>query len=276
MITKEEYEKIQSIVFGRTIKRTGGRKYFRFKGPLYCAECGASITAENKRKKQKNGNIHDYVYYHCTKRKDVNCSQGGIEEKKLEEQIKKNIEKINIPSEFHLWAIKWLRKSIKEDSFEEEKLTKKYERDYIQCEKEIDGLIGMRARNEIDKESYVKRMNFLKEEKIRLYDLINNNDNELEERIKKAEKMFTFAKDALEVFESNDPEKQKQILLGLGSNLTLKNKELFVLEEETLFSMERVASEVQVIHKNVRTSKNGLNNDKLEELYENSSNLLRG
>ncbi len=276
MITKEEYEKIQTMIFNKKTRGPSGEKEFRFRGPLRCAECGASVTAEYKIKKQKNGNVHCYIYYHCTKRRKAKCSQKGIEEKELEKQIRQKVEKINIPPEFHSWAIKWLRKSIKEDSHEEEKLTRRYGKEYKQCEEEIDGLIGMRARNEIDKESYLRRMNFLEEEKIRLYDLINEREDNTEKRLEKAEEFFTFAKDALEVFNKRDPQKQKEILIGLGSNLLLKDKELTLLEEETLFSMERLAFEVQAIHKNVRTPKNGLNKAKIEELYEKSPNLLRG
>lgn len=37
-------------------------------GLISCASCGMMITAENKTKRQKNGNVHHYVYYRCTKK----------------------------------------------------------------------------------------------------------------------------------------------------------------------------------------------------------------
>ncbi len=274
MITEGEYEKIQSMIFNKDNKSPLEKKDFRFRGPLYCAECGASVTAEYKTKKQKNGNVHHYIYYHCTKRKRIACSQKGIEEKELEKQIRKRLEKINTPPEFHLWAIKWLRKMIKEDFSEEEKLLRRYKKEYEECKEEIDGIIGMRARNEIDRENYQRRKDFLEKEKARLYGLINNKNDKVEEKLKKAEKLFTFSRDALETFNKKDPQKQKEMMIGLGSNLTIKDKEFTILEEEILFGMERVSSEVKNIHENVRTAKNGLDIGKLEELYDNSSNLL--
>src|SRR3989344_5143988 len=39
-----------------------------FCGLISCASCGMMITAENKTKRQKNGNVHHYVYYRCTKK----------------------------------------------------------------------------------------------------------------------------------------------------------------------------------------------------------------
>ena len=40
---------------------------------LKCGNCGALLTAEKKIKRQRNGNIHYYVYYDCSKKKDENC-----------------------------------------------------------------------------------------------------------------------------------------------------------------------------------------------------------
>src|SRR3972149_5792648 len=39
-----------------------------FCGLISCASCGMMITGEYKVKKQKNGNVHEYIYYHCTKK----------------------------------------------------------------------------------------------------------------------------------------------------------------------------------------------------------------
>ena len=49
-------------------------------GLLKCGECGCGITAEAITKKQKNGNIHRYIYYRCTKKKAV--ALNPISEKK--------------------------------------------------------------------------------------------------------------------------------------------------------------------------------------------------
>ena len=38
-------------------------------------------------KHQKNGNSHRYVYYGCTKKRDINCQCGYIKEEEIIEQI---------------------------------------------------------------------------------------------------------------------------------------------------------------------------------------------
>jgi hypothetical protein len=54
---------------------------------MKCGLCGSGITADEKFKKQKNGNIHRYVYYGCTKFNDKNCKCGYINEGVLIDQF---------------------------------------------------------------------------------------------------------------------------------------------------------------------------------------------
>ena len=47
-----------------------------FCGLISCASCGMIQLAEYKVKRQKNGNVHEYIYYHCTKKnKSVKCEE---------------------------------------------------------------------------------------------------------------------------------------------------------------------------------------------------------
>jgi len=55
-----------------------------------------SAGADEKFKKQKNGNIHRYVYYCCTKHNDKNCKSGYMREENLVEQLIILMDKIDI------------------------------------------------------------------------------------------------------------------------------------------------------------------------------------
>ncbi|MEI7513624.1 MAG: recombinase family protein, partial [bacterium] len=69
---------------------------------ISCAECGMMITGEYKIKKQKNGNVHYYTYYHCTKKnKLVKCSQPCIRQEELNRQLSSLIKKVSLPKD---WA----------------------------------------------------------------------------------------------------------------------------------------------------------------------------
>ncbi len=73
-----------------------------FCGLISCASCGMMITAENKTKRQKNGNVHHYVYYRCTKkRKDFKCNELSLRSEEVDEQLSSLIQKVSLPKD---WA----------------------------------------------------------------------------------------------------------------------------------------------------------------------------
>jgi hypothetical protein len=78
----------------------GPANTFAFTRLIRCGECGASITAEEKEKHQKNGNVHFYTYYRCSKRIVPTCSQKPIRDSELELQIKDALDKITIRRNF--------------------------------------------------------------------------------------------------------------------------------------------------------------------------------
>ncbi len=71
-------------------------KEFAFTRMITCGLCGSGITADEKFKKQKNGNIHRYCYYGCTKARDKNCKSGYINEDELIGQFVSLIDTIDL------------------------------------------------------------------------------------------------------------------------------------------------------------------------------------
>jgi len=54
---------------------------------ITCGLCGSGVSADEKFKRQQNGNEHRYVYYGCTKFNDKKCPCGYIREEDLIEQL---------------------------------------------------------------------------------------------------------------------------------------------------------------------------------------------
>ena len=156
MITRDEYERIQ-IITGRKNAPRQKRHEIIYRGPMKCGECGAMITAEEKVKRQKNGNIHNYTYYHCTKRIDPNCSQKCIEEKELEKQIAIELGKIEIPADFTQWALTRLKEQNTKEIDDREKIYGSQRRGYDASVRKIDNLIDMRANQEITEDEFKDR-----------------------------------------------------------------------------------------------------------------------
>ncbi|MCP4481331.1 MAG: hypothetical protein GY817_00685 [bacterium] len=247
MITKKEYDLAQAIIAGKN-KPKGKDREFAFRGVLRCGECGAMITAEYKTKKQKNGNIHHYTYYRCTKRINPKCTQKTIREEKLEKQIVDVLDNITIPQEFHNWAIKYLKEEHEEEQESRNKIIISYQKALKACTNKIDTLFNMRLNEEIEAEEYSYQKNKLKEEKSKYEELLNDTNNRVFTWIDEAEKLLEFAEKAKERFENGDLKTKGKILSLLGSNLLLKNKVLSIKLNPVFEMLKKVAPEVRDLH----------------------------
>ena len=109
LISKALFDQVQEKIKVQNTRESGMQsKEFAFTKLMTCGLCGSGITADEKYKKQKNGNVHRYVYYGCTKHNDKNCKCGYINEDDLVEQLTEMMDKI----EFNEIG---MRKKIKEE-----------------------------------------------------------------------------------------------------------------------------------------------------------------
>lgn len=274
MITREEFDQIRIRLGDKAVSRPKTRD-FAFRGPIRCGECGAMITAETKTKKQKNGNVHIYNYYHCTKRKIKTCSQKGVEEKVLEQQISEILSRIEIPEEFYKWAMEVLREQNVRESISREQILKNQRGEYDALLKKIDSLIDMRAGGEIGEVIFKQKMKLLENEKATLEELLRSTEERASEWVEIADKHFKFAENAKKSFEEGDTEIKKSVLVALGSNLTLKDKKLNAVLPQPLILIEECSKEVRELHARLEPLKNGLDYEDLKENYSSSPIMLR-
>ncbi len=107
IIAKKIFDKVQEVLKqrGRPHQKTKNEPQ-PYCGLLRCGSCGMMITGEYRVKKQKNGNIHEYVYYHCTKKnKSIKCPEPCIRQEELDKQISSLLQKFSLRSD---WAEKLL------------------------------------------------------------------------------------------------------------------------------------------------------------------------
>src|SRR3989344_2107844 len=100
IIEKRLFDKVQKVMIERGHPQKAVIEPKPLCGLLRCGTCGMMITGEDKVKKQcKNGNIHRYVYYHCTKKsKTIKCAEPCIREEALAEQLSDMLSRYAMPS----------------------------------------------------------------------------------------------------------------------------------------------------------------------------------
>lgn len=94
LITQELFEKAQAQLTRDQIVREN--KEFAFTKLFICGLCGSGISAEEKFKKQLNGNVHRYIYYGCARSRDRNCKNKYIREEELITELLKIIDEVDI------------------------------------------------------------------------------------------------------------------------------------------------------------------------------------
>lgn len=273
MITKAEYDRVQAIL-GSDGKPRPQTHTFAFTGMIRCEECGCLITAEDKVKRQKNGNVHNYTYYHCTKRKGA-CSQKTIRDNELEDHIREELDTIHIPQEFREWAMEVIQEENKKEFTDQKAIISNHQKAYNACLEEYDGLVTMRAKDQIDEATFLRKKGVLDQEKDRLNVLIKESDKNVDDWLEKAEQLFGFAATARFRFNSGGLNDKKEVLAYLGSNLLLKDRKLRITKKNELLAVEKMAKEEKAIRARLEPLGFASDKAKLREEYALSPTMLR-
>lgn len=95
IITKELFDSAQQqLQLNRKVRN--GNKEFAFTKLMSCGLCGSGISAEEKYKNLKDGTVAKYIYYGCTRFKNIDCKGGYTEEKILIAQLLELMDKIDL------------------------------------------------------------------------------------------------------------------------------------------------------------------------------------
>jgi len=231
MITEDQYNKIQRFL-GKPSQPRPHTKNFAFTGLMKCGACGCAITAEEKFKYQQNGNIHRYVYYRCTRKRDKHCPEKAVELKEFNAQIDAVIQKITISEKFKDWAIKYLYFLRKEEAANYKTLFEDKQKQLATIIQQLDALMFKYASPEnrdgeyINAQEYSRMKSALLKEKSKLEDDLNVQGKEKEEWLEMSERTFNFARYAGIWFAKGDDDMRRAIFACLGSSLVLSDQKI--------------------------------------------------
>ncbi len=259
MITEEDFDIVQRLL-GRKGRPRSKTHRFAFTGLMRCGNCGAMITAEEKIKHQKNGNIHHYVYYRCTKRKDENCPEKAVDLKDLNSQIDEAVSKLSIDEDFRNLAIQYLHEVRKEEAQGNEAIFANKQKALIQNTKQLDSLFIRFTSPEnsegqlISEEEYLSHKQNLLKLKATLEDELKAQGKAIEDWVEASEKTFNFARYARIWFAKGDLDTRRAIFACLGSHLIIKDQKLNISLRESFTSLFESADVAKQELVKVRTS----------------------
>jgi hypothetical protein len=276
MISEAEYRRIQSLLrhSARPKARRGGLQ-FPYRGPLRCGGCRAMITAEKRTKHQQNGNVHEYVYYHCTRRKDPACRQPALREDRLEQQIEHLLAAIEIPEQFRTWGLEYIANRSQDDATDRKAVADNLRRSIDACERRLDGLIDLRVNGELTEAEFADKKARLAQERDDLQQSLDRLDDNAHDWLEAVDRVFSYAREARSRFAKGGADVRKEIFAALGSNLLLTDKKLTVDGNIWVRPLERAAKEARMIHAGFEPRKTRMDPTQLAALYAHSPRMLR-
>ena len=240
IISKRLFDQVQVILERRGKMHPKTNDPLPLCGLVYCS-CGMMYTAERHIKRQKNGNVHTYVYYRCTRKsKTVVCREPHIRAEELDKQLSDLLLCYALPT---AWADK-LRELMRKDELNEkadfERITGNDKEAIARLSDKLARLLDGYLDGDIERELYQdKRAEILGKKKL------------LQEQIEQAtlgvstwvEPMKSWIETAVSIHKiakSDDLRAKKSLCLEIfGSNLKMRQKEVVINDDQFLTSPQK-------------------------------------
>lgn len=246
MITMDEYDRVQTLL-GRTSNARPQKHSFPFTGFIRCGNCGCMVTAEAHTKLVKSkGTMKTYEHYHCTrKKKAAKCSEAYITADDLDVQIEREIAGIAIVPQFRDWALEVIRKSNDKEIDTRTKIYETQQQTLQQTQKQLDNLTRMRYQELIDDAGFIRERDVLQNKILELRQRVKETESRADHWLELTERTFNFATYAHKAFLDGSVEAKKEILIALGSNPLLKDKNLSILTNKWF---KRIQKDYPALH----------------------------
>ena len=242
-MSKKLFDSVQAVFEKRRHKRTTKtNEPKQLCGLLRCSSCDMMVTGENQTKRQKNGNIHRYVYYHCTKkRKNIpRCPEPHIREELLNEQLTEMLQEYAMPKS---WADK-LRELMEADQANEQHRnqaqTADLQTNIAQLSAKLQRLLDSYLDQDIDREMYINKKVEIMSQKKSFEEKLSKLTHGQNLWLEPMKKWIDIAVSICKVATSNDLLAKKSLCLEIfDSNLILEHKKARLRAPELQLSPQK-------------------------------------
>ena len=158
LISKSLYDKANGVLRGRGRTLAVKNEPAPLCGLLRCGFCGMGITAEVKEKHQKNGNVHHYTYYRCTrKNKAAKCKEAPMRSELLESQLWALLCEYAMPAEWTLPLLEKLDAQAADASKTATEAVQDLRDKVADISRKIERLMDLYVAEDIERDDYLSR-----------------------------------------------------------------------------------------------------------------------
>jgi len=231
IISKKLFDTVQATLEQRGHQRKGANAPQALCGLLSCGGCNMAITAEKKVKYQKNGNVHEYIYYRCSrKHKTIVCKEPTITGPDLVVQLSDILQGYALPK---MWADE-LHDMLDEDEKKAEQTSGTFIADaqskVQSLQSKLQRLLDSYLDQDIDQPTYRTKQAELMSEKKSLEEQIGKLTLAANSWIEPMRQWLKTASSLCEIAKKAEPGAMKQAFSEIeGLNLFLSNKKARLL-----------------------------------------------
>jgi len=228
IISKALYDKVQQVIETRGHTQKQIKPATPFLGLLRCACCGMSITSETKTKTQKNGNLHSWTYYRCSRKKRaVKCLEPPIREKDLLPQLSALLGEYEISSDVYTFMTDKMAQDEQAESVGNANVLDDLRTQVSRLNVKQKILLDSYLDQDIDRQTFLAKKSEILSEKKSLEESLANLQTNQFAWIEPMRNWFETAKSICYLRANNDFDGQKAVLSEIfGLNLFLSNKTL--------------------------------------------------
>ena len=213
IISKKLFDQCQEVMKRKSKPKDKGLKSYLYRGFFRCGECGCFITTET----QKGHN-----YLRCTKRKNP-CAQKYVREEIITSQIKENIKKFSLPSDWLSWMIEENKKDQSQETQSSALFIDRSKADISLLDSKIEKLMNLYLENALSLEEYREAKNKFINEKQLLKDKLSAFEQKVNNRFELAERFLKFN---MELANERTNEENLHLFGKVGSNFFIKDRTL--------------------------------------------------
>jgi len=226
IVSKKLFDEVQRVMKLRGQERKKGKNEPQaLCGLMKCGSCGCSITAETITKKQKNGNVHRYVYYRCTKKRGA-CAEPYVREEELTAQLKRAVSGYALPPEWAREMLKLAEKDEQEAGATARTTIREAREQIADIDTKLARLTDLYVEQDIERETYLARKKTLMSDRRTLEEQIARFEQDATSWLQPLREWITEAENLNEIANDHTLPLQKSPLQKIfGSNLLLHARE---------------------------------------------------
>ena len=217
LLSEDEFNRIQ-VILGKPEKGRLHRHTFAFTGLMRCGRCGCMITATRSK---------GHVYYHCANHRRI-CDRRGVREENLMTQIRELMDSLSVPESLEGILRELVKRHFDEVYGRQREVSATQNRAKEEVQKQLQNLMGMRLRDLLGDEEYLREKTRLTDELARLQREEAISSQEMERAIEAAENVIAYTIWARETFDTGSDEERHRLLEMMGSKFVLTEGKLLL------------------------------------------------